>query len=197
MAKTGSSSAWQPLLGAEPARLRQLGELLRLRRAALGFRHVPAFTRDRGLNARMAGDIEHGRRDTYTFPTLTDVAAAYEVTYDSVLAVAHDGAGELVPAGPRALPPAPPGDPPGWAPDRVTADRPFVDPIIERRVELAFKGVVYPDGAQMFGEGTEDARAWDEDFQFVPVASKMWGIADLRRRAAARAAAPDASSHSA
>ena len=141
---------------------------------------MPAFVGARDINTRMVTDTERGRRDTYTFPTLEDIAAAYGVTYDSVRAVVWAGAAELVPAGPRALPPAPPGDPPGWAPDRVTADRPFVDPIIERRVELAFKGVVYPDGAQMFGEGTEDARAWDEDFQFVPVASKMWGIADLR-----------------
>lgn len=192
---TGNGDPWQPLRGADPARLRLLGELLRMRRAAIGYRHVPAFTAKRGINTRMAGDIEHGRRDTYTFPSLQDVAAAYEVTYDSVMAVVWSGAGELVPAGdeprePRALPSAPPGDPgdpPGWPPARVAADRPFFDPINERRVELAARGIAYPTGAQMFGEGTDDAEAWDGDFAPLPVGDKVWAVADMRRRAAGAA----------
>lgn len=75
---------------------------------------------------------------------------------------------------------------PSWPPARVAADRPWFDPINERRVELAARGIAYPTGAQMFGEGTEDAQAWDGDFAPLPVGDKVWAIADMRRRAAAR-----------
>jgi hypothetical protein len=169
------------MLGAEPARLLELGGLLRLRRAAIGYRHVPAFVRACDINTRMVGDIEHGRRDTYTFPTLEDIAAAYKVTYMSMMAVVWSGAGELVPAEDEASGEAPP-----FIPERAAADRPWFDPINERRVELAARGIAYPTGAQMFGEGTEDAKAWDGEFAPLPVGDRVWGIADLRRRAAAR-----------
>src|SRR5690348_12136332 len=164
--KTGSSDAWKPMLGADPARLRELGALLRMRRAALGYRHLPAFVAARGINTRMAGDIEHGRRDTYTLPTLKDVAAAYEVTYDSMTAVVWSGAGELVPAaadepaappaaGPRLLPAAPMDDA-----VRTAADRPYADRIWMALREWDRKGVHDPTGAQLFGAGTQDAEAW-------------------------------------
>ena len=139
------------------------------------------------------------RRDTYTFPSLEDLAAAYEVTYDSMIDVVWSGAGELVPAGAelRALPPAPSADPPGWAPGRIAADRSYFNVINERRVELASRGIAYPSGAQMFGAGTEDAKAWDGAFAHVPVGDRVWGIADMRRRAAERAAGDEANSHTA
>ena len=163
---------------------------------------MPAFTGKRGINARMVGDIEHGRRDTYTLPTLEDIAAAYKVTYMSVMAVAWSGAGELVPAetsGPRALPApdAGPAGAPGWPRERTEADRPFFDPINERRVELASRGITYPSGAQMFGEATWEAAAWDDPLAHVPVAGRVWGIADMRRRAAARDAGSGVNSRSA
>ena len=66
--KTGNGDSWQPMTGADPARIRELGALLRLRRAELGYRHVPQFVRDRDINTRMVGDLEHGRRDTFTYP---------------------------------------------------------------------------------------------------------------------------------
>jgi transcriptional regulator with XRE-family HTH domain len=199
--KTRRSKAWQPVLGADPARLRQLGDLLRRRRAALGWRDRPAFEEDQDINQRLISDIERGRRDTYTFPTLQDIAAAYEVTYESMTAVAWSDAGELVPAPvpaeaeePRALTPAPPDDrpAPGWPPERVAADRPYFDRINERRVELASRGIVYPTGAQMFPDDPDDAAAWDGPGARLPVGDRVWFIADLRRLEAARGAGPQA-----
>jgi hypothetical protein len=187
------------MLGATDARRRLLGSLLRLRRAALGYRHVPAFVRDRDINTRMVGDIEHGRRDTYTFPTLEDVAAAYEVTYVSMMAVVWSDAGELVPAAPDA-PAAPaalpvPGEPPGWmagtmtvtGEDRTAANRPYADRIRGRLDLLRLQGITSPSGAQLFGEGTADARDWDKyaaDGWEIP--DLMWLIGDMQRRAAGR-----------
>jgi hypothetical protein len=197
------------MTGAEPARIRLLGELLRLRRAAIGYRHVPAFVRARDINTRMVGDIEHGRRDTYTFPTLTDVAAAYKVTYESMMAVVWSDAGELVPeeeapAAPPApageVPPRPaaPGETPPFYPDRAAQDRPWFDEINERRFALAARGVLDPDGAQMFPADPEAARAWDSIAAYgIPAGDRVWVIADLRRRAAARHAGPQANSHGA
>jgi hypothetical protein len=193
--KTGGNHSWQPMLGARADRLRLLGELLRLRRAAIGYRHVPAFVRDRDINTRMAGDIEHGRRDTYTFPTLEDVAAAYKVTYKSMMAVVWSDAGELVPAEEApAAPPVPAREvpPPAAAspfdPARTDSNRPWFDEINERRVALAARGITDPDGAQMFPADPEAARAWDSIAAYgVPVRDVVWAIADLRRRAAARA----------
>ena len=49
----------------------------------------------------------------------------------------------------------------------------------------------------MFGAGTEDAQAWDGDLARLPVDDRVWAIADMRRRAAARAAGDEANSHSA
>ena len=68
MTKTGNGDTWQPVTGADPARIRELGALLKRRRADLGYPHVPQFVRDRDINTRMVGDLEHGRRDTFTYP---------------------------------------------------------------------------------------------------------------------------------
>jgi hypothetical protein len=183
------------MLGATDARLSLLGRLLRFRRAALGYRHVPAFVEKRGINTRMVGDIEHGRRDTYTFPTLEDVAAAYEVTYMSMMAVVWSGADELVPDAPAATP-APPDrltdDPDGWQPPiadkaRRDADAPYAMEIMERLLALADGGVIDPSGAQVFGEGTGDAQAWDGIGGRLDIRDRVWFIADLRRRADGRA----------
>jgi hypothetical protein len=195
------------MLGAAPDRLRLLGELLRLRRAALGYRHVPAFVRARGINTRMVGDIEHGRRDTYTFPTLEDIAAAYKVTCKSMTDVVRSDAGELVPA--EEAPPAPAGEallrsalPAGsspFDPVKTAKDRPWFDEINERRVALAARGITDPTGQQMFPGDPEDARAWDSIAAYgIPAGDLVWAIADFRRRAADRdAGGPEANSHGA
>lgn len=176
------------MTGADPARVRELGVLLRMRRAAIGYRHVPAFIRDRGVNTRMVGDIEHGRRDTYTHPSLEDVARAYEVTCDSMLDVVWSGAGELVPA--QAEAEKPPAAAPGRllpaAPmndaARTAADRPYADRIWADLRAWAAKGVTDPSGAQLFGVGTADAQAWDGTFGRMDDGDRVWHIADLQRR---------------
>lgn len=180
--KTGSNNSWQPMLGATDARLALLGRLLRLRRAALGYRHVPAFVRDRDINTRMVGDIEHGRRDTYTFPTLEDVAAAYEITYMSMMAIVWSDADELVPA--AAIPP-PDEDTPPMTAERAAADRPWFDEINEQRFVLARRGITNPTGTQMFPDSPADAKAWD-DHDHWSVADRVWFIAEVRRQVAAR-----------
>jgi hypothetical protein len=178
--------------GADPDRIRQLGALLRLRRAAIGYRHVPAFVRARGVNTRMAGDIEHGRRDTYTLPTLQDVAAAYEVTVDSMMAVVWADADELVPA-PPSVPAAPavlpvPGWPPAWMADdeaRSAANRPYAERIQGRLDLLALQGNISPSGADLFGEGTRDALDWDKYADFG-IRDRVGIVADLQRREVGR-----------
>jgi len=194
--ETGNGDPWQPMTGAEPARIVQLGELLRLRRAALGYRHVPAFVRDRDINTRMVGDIEHGRRDTYTFPSLTDVARAYDVTYDSMMDVVWSGAGELVPATPATVPAAlnrltdgqDGWQPPIADPVRRAAAAPYAAPILDRLLELADAGILDPTGAQVFPDSPGDARAWDWPGAWVRAPrDRAWFIADIRRLEAGRA----------
>jgi transcriptional regulator with XRE-family HTH domain len=195
------------MLGAAPDRRTLLGGLLRLRRAAIGYRHVPAFVRARDINTRMVGDIEHGRRDTYTFPTLEDIAAAYRVTYESMMAVVWSDAGELVPeeeapaeevpAAPAALPVT--GEPPGWMAseqERAEANRPYADEITGRLKLLRAQGIPSPSGEQVFPDSADDARIWDKYDDWEP-RDRVWFVADLQRRAAARGGGPEANSHGA
>jgi hypothetical protein len=143
----------------------------------------------------MAGDIEHGRRDTYTFPSLQDVARAYDVTYDSMMAVVWSGAGELIPAAPPVLPAAPPvlaAAPDGWVPPiadpvRRDADAPYAAPVLDRLLELADDGILDPSGAQMFPDSPDDARAWDGPGRWVrSPRDRAWFIAEIRRWEAGR-----------
>jgi transcriptional regulator with XRE-family HTH domain len=183
------------MLGADAARLRQLGELLRLRRAALGSRHVPAFirARDVSLNTRMVGDIEHGRRDTYTHPTLQDIAAAYEVTYDSLVAVAAGEADELTPAEAGQLSVArilPAENAPMDDPAREEADRPYFVPVLEKIVRLLDDGIADPSGEQL-GLSPADAKIWDGSHGAMSQSDRAWLVADMQRRRDARAARPN------
>jgi hypothetical protein len=191
----------RPIEGAPPEGRHLLGALLAQRRAELGYTYWPAFAKDRlpltpsgNPNTRLLADIEKAYRDNFPEPRLRQLAQAYRVDYGSLVDVAHMKARALIPLPPAvsAMAPAAAGaDPPGWPPERVAADRPFFDPINERRVELASRGIAYPTGAQMFGEG-EDAQAWDGDFAPLPVGDKVWAVADMRRRAAARDAGSQA-----
>jgi hypothetical protein len=199
--KTGSNDSWQPVLGAEPARLRQLGALLRLRRAAVGYRYRPAFVKARGTNERMVSDIERGRRDTYTFPSLEDVAGAYDVTYKSMMAVVWSDAAELVPApaevaepvlagaADELAPAAPPATvtqlPPMTDAARIVSARPYADAINRRLRELAGQGLTDPGGVQVFGPGA-DAKTWDGIGARLDIDDRVWFIADLQRRAGDR-----------
>ena len=94
--------------------------------------------------------------------------------------------------------PAAPGETPPFDPARSERDRPWFDEINERRFALAARGVLDPDGAQMFPSDPEAARAWDSIAVYgIPAGDRVWVIADLRRRAAARNAGPEANSHGA
>ena len=170
-----------------------LGALLGQRRAELGYTHRPAFARERlpltpqgNLNTRLLADLEEAYRDNFPEVRLRQLAQAYLVTYDSVVAVAHGRARALVPL--AAAPDATVTElPPMTGRDRVTSDREYFRPIADRRALLARQGIMDPSGAQMFGEGTEDARTWDGRVgRSLSVYDRMWLIADLRRREAGR-----------
>jgi transcriptional regulator with XRE-family HTH domain len=69
---------------------------------------------------------------------------------------------------------------------RAASDRPYFDEINERRVALAARGITSPSGAQMFPDSPDDAKAWDGIGGRLDIGDRVWFIADLRRRAAAR-----------
>ena len=170
----------RPVVRAPEAAWRRLGELLQLRRADLGYKRRPAFTREHGINIRLVTDVENAYRpNTFLTPTLREIARAYEVTYESVIAVLGAKAGELVPAGSGD------GMPPMTA-ERAATDRDFFKPLNERRVALAARGVTDPSGAQMFPDAPDDAKAWDGIGGRLDIGDRLWFIADLRRRAHGR-----------
>jgi hypothetical protein len=178
---------------ADGGRWRLLGELLQGRRQELGFKFRPAFARERlpltddgNPNTRLVADIENAydsRINTFPAGTLRLLAGAYEATYDSVLAVLAGKADALVPAAPAA----PPDDSLPLSPARAASDRPWYREINERRVALAARGITDPDGAQMFPDRPDDAKAWDGIGARLDIDARVWFIADLRRRAAGRA----------
>jgi hypothetical protein len=174
----GPEDAWQ-----------RLGELLQLRRGELGYRRRPAFTRERGINIRLVTDIENAYRpNTFLTPTLREIAAAYAVTYDSMVAVILGRDDELIPAVPDRLMDG--AD--GWQPPiadraRRDADAPYAMEIMERLLALADSGVTDPAGAQVFPGDPGDAKAWDGIGGRLDVRDRVWFIADLRRRADGRA----------
>jgi hypothetical protein len=185
----------RPVVRAPDDRWRLLGELLQLRRAQLGYKRRPAFTREHGINIRLVTDIENAYRpNTFLTPTLHEIARAYQVTYESVIAVLNEEAGRLAPAGAAGRP-----DPssPFADPARTDLNRPWFDPLNERRVRLAARGILDPGGGQMFPDAPDDAKAWDDIADSIPVGDKVWIIADLRRRAGTGAAGSEANSHGA
>jgi len=176
---------------APPDRWQLLGELLQARRQELGFKFRPAFAKERlpptpdgNPNVRLAADVEKAYRRSYPPGTLRLLARAYGVTYESVEAVLRGDSGELAPEAAAARPPD--DTPPPYLRARGEADRPWFDEINERRVALALRGITAPSGAQMFGEGTDDAQLWDGIGGRLEIRDRVWFIADLRRRAAGR-----------
>jgi hypothetical protein len=182
----------RPVVRAPDDAWQRLGELLQLRRAELGYRRRPAFTREHGINIRLVTDIENAYRpNTFLTPTLREIAQAYQVTYESLIAVLGKKADELTPAAPARLAASPDGwQPPVADPDRRDADAPYAAPILTRLLELADAGNLDPDGEQVFGEGTADARAWDGVGRRLPVRDRAWFIAIVRRWEAENAASP-------
>ena len=180
----------RPVVRAPEDAWKRLGELLQLRRAELGYKRRPAFTREHGINIRLVTDIENAYRpNTFLTPTLREIAQAYQVTYDSVIAVLGKTADELTPVTPDRLADGPD----GWQPPiadkaRRDADAPYAAPILERLLELADAGIIDPTGAQVFGEDTIDAKAWDgTGARIRSPRDRAWFIAEIRRWEAAHA----------
>jgi hypothetical protein len=186
----------RPAVRGSEAAWRRLGELLQLRRAELGYKRRPGFTRDRDINIRLVTDIENAYRpNTFLTPTLREIAQAYAVTYDSLAAVLAGTASTLEPAAPAApvtrLPPMT-----GAA--RIASDRDYYKKINERRVDLAARGITDPSGTEMFlrtdgdprdyrGIGSaDDVKAWDGIGARLDIDDRVWFIADLQRRADGR-----------
>jgi hypothetical protein len=173
----------RPVVRAPDDAWQRLGELLQLRRAELGYKRRPAFTKERGINIRLVTDIENAYRpNTFLTPTLREIAQAYQVTYESVIAVLGRAADELAPAAADRLA----DDPDGWRPPiadkaRRDADAPYAMEIMERLLALADSGVIDPAGAQVFPDAPGDAKAWDGIGTRLPVRDRVWFIADLRR----------------
>jgi hypothetical protein len=183
----------RPIEKAPPEGRRLLGVLLAQRRAELGYTHWPAFARDRlpltdsgNPNTRLLADIEKAYRDNFPEPRLRQLARAYLVDYHSLVDVAHLRADALVPVLPAA-------GPDGWQPPiadkaRRDADAPYAAPILERLLELADAGIIDPTGAQVFGEDTIDAKAWDgTGARIRSPRDRAWFIAEIRRWEAAHA----------
>ena len=177
-----------------------LGKLLAGRRHVLGYTYrAPGFERERGINRRLAADIEKAAKDrvNHFMPgTLELVAEGYQVTHESVMAVLRGERDDLVPAAPAALPVTPDrltDGPDGWQPPisdkaRRDADAPYAAPILERLLELADAGIIDPTGAQVFGEDTIDAKAWDgTGARIRSPRDRAWFIAEIRRWEAAHA----------
>jgi hypothetical protein len=199
----------RPIEEAPPEGRKLLGVLLAQRRAELGYTHRPAFTRARlpltpsgNPNTRLVADIEEAYRDNFPDPRLRQLARAYLVDYRSLLDVAHLRRNTLIPVSPDAAPAALPipAGPPGWLAaeeGRSEADRPYADRIRGRLDLLRLQGVTAPSGAQLFGEGTEDARIWDKYAEDWAPWDVAWFVADFQRREAERGSGPEANSHGA
>ena len=149
----------------------RLGELLAARRAELDpayFDRV-AFARDRGINLKLAQDIENNGRENFTPLTLRDVVApAYAVTYESIIDTLNGGDLVALPgtpphrpsrdlrsrsrpqeppppltSEPGASPPAPPGF---ITPELQEKAQPYADAIWRRVHELAGGRAPDPSG---------------------------------------------------
>jgi hypothetical protein len=178
----------RPVVRAPEDAWRRLGELLQLRRAELGYKRRPAFTREHDINIRLVTDIENAYRpNTFLTPTLREIAQAYQVTYESLIAVLGKKADELTPAAPVAF--LVPDGPPGWLADdeaRSAADRPYRDKIMGRLALLRGQGVTDPSGDQIFPDSAADAREWDKYAGDWEEKDVVWFVADLQRRADGR-----------
>jgi hypothetical protein len=163
------------------------------------------LTEEGNVNTKLVQELENNYRPgTYTKWSLEAAEKAYGITHESVLAFLYGQADTLAPAkagpaeepvpiDPRVLPPSP------FDPDRTEADRPYALAIWDRYLDLP-RRVTDPSGEQMFPGSPDDALAWDSVTAAygIPAEDLVWVIADMRRRAAARAAGtPEANSHGA
>ena len=168
-------------------RWKLLGELLHERRRIhFGHEFRPAFARarlpltpDGNPNTRRVDDLESNRRpNRWPEPTLKEMAAAYEVSYVSMMAVLGGAADVLAPAAPavRALPSAPMDDD-----GRENAVRPYATAIWDELLRLAAHGITSPSGA-LLGLLPADAKVWDGSAGAMSQADRAWLVADIQRR---------------
>jgi hypothetical protein len=171
------------------------------------------FAAERGVNLRLAQEIERNKRENITPVMLRDtIAPGYQVTFESVRAVIDEVPGadlEAVPGSPprKTRSPRPaatlepgatrsPAAPPGFISEEMRERaQPFADAIWRDVLTLALKSPRAPDpaggdqvpdpgGAALFGTGSDDELVWDGAAGRTPV-EKTWLIAVLRSRAAA------------
>lgn len=194
-----------------PGQRERLGALLTERREELDPRYYvrDVFAAERGINLRMAADLEKGRPRNFTPVTLRDVVApAYAVTYESITAAADGGDLEALPGTPahKTRSPRPaatpeqggsrgPEAPPGFISEEMEeAAQPYADEIWRkllsldpgRAPRLADADMPDPGGAKLFGEGTQDAEYWDLiGRRGRTVRERTWLLATLQSREAA------------
>lgn len=92
---------------ATPAMWQRLGELLVRRRVELDprYQNRTVFTAERGLDYRLAYDIEEARRTNFRKTTLAGIAVAYAVTLDSLYNALQGGELEAASSQGLARPP--------------------------------------------------------------------------------------------
>jgi hypothetical protein len=174
-------------IDAPDDRWKLLGQLLAAqRRVGLGYRSKVQFAAEKvpwtpagRPNVRMVAGIENNYRPgTYPAETLRELAAAYGVSYESVLAVLRGDADAL----------GPPPTAPMSGRDRQAADREYALAIFERLAGLGPD----PSGEQVFPDSPGDAKIWDGIGARLEIRDRVWLIADLQRRAAGRNSRPRA-----
>lgn len=169
----------------------RLGELLQLRRGELGYRQRPAFCETRNINTRLIADIEHNYRpNTFPRPPSSRSPRHTRLPTSPFAALLRGEADELIRTE-SSPPPAPAATGSGGrrtslvtGEDKNAAAWPYAEAIWQRLHELA--GNLDPTGAELFGEGTDEARIWDVSSlrQLCSIPERVWMIADLRHREA-------------
>jgi hypothetical protein len=168
-------SKMRPIKGIpRTARLRG-GMLLAARREVyFGMKHRTEFAEARKAELssrsgwRLVSDLENAWRDNFAADTLANIARAYAVTFESMVAVLRGEADALVPLDGRpahAVPP-PPADSFAALEEIHPADRPAVrQRLAEVQAMIRTARVHVPEGqlagAQIFGAGTPEQRFWD------------------------------------
>lgn len=155
-----------------PASWKRLGELLIRRRVELDprYQNRSTFCAERGLDYRLAYDIEEARRTNFRSTTLAGVAAAYAVTPDSLSGVLHDPRAGLeptpAPSRPAPLRAAGPDAPSSSTPVPADSAAPVVPPAWTDQVwgEVGRAKGVYgpqPSGREVFPADMHEAGIWE------------------------------------
>ena len=175
---------------------RKLGGLLKLRRQIMDPRWANrrVFARERGINYKLASDIETAYRTDFELDTIVQkIAPAYAVTYQSIGYALGGGrleplryvtlpAGDVVPLQPAAQmqPAAPAAVGMVLSPERIAAAAPYATRILVRLRDLAAVDIMRPDGYDVFQrdlalDGAEGAaEVFPGDHQASLRAARRW-----------------------